>query len=403
MRIMILSSAPWTNTGYARIVENLYTELNKIGGYDIAVTGLQQVTRIENYRGCTIYPAMGNFHEGDIKWQKHRLKENMKYHNSDILLCIFQGDNPGYREFTEIIPDKTVWYMPIEGEIIYPKHDLFEAARKVKKVIAMTNSAGDQFKKRGIPHEVVYLGHNPKIFKRNYNKGLNEPVMVYFPDVNEQHIIPASELLKIKEKLGVECMFGFVAENFGIKKRLERLIEAFSIFSKGKSDVHLHLHTNPIAAKGIELPQLIECYNLEKNKISFSYGTYTSSGWSEVALNILYNTFDVYVTASSGGGFELPNFETASLGIPQLCPNFMPFNELYPDGERSLLCKCIPQMTQIGENRALVLVDDMVKKMQIMYEDKNLRKLLGDNCAKWASQYTWQAAAKRFDMILRSM
>jgi len=407
MRIMIFSNSPahpTTNSGYANIVKNLSYELARLG-HDIAITGMQTSYEMGNIGKIPIYPLLPDFHAVDsLNMQVRQLSLNMKHHGSDLLLCIFQGDSKWYNPFTQIVPDKTCWFMPLEGEIIYKNHQVWNDARKVKKVVAMTNSAGEQFRKQGISCETIYLGYNPKLFRKDYNKKLQEQIIIYFPANNEEIVLPACKLPEWKEKMGIECMLGFNAQNFGVKKRIERLIEAYSIFAKDKKDVHLHLHTLPIGVKGLNLLEIINYYDI-KDKITFSYGNFGSSGWSEHALNILYNQFDIYVSASSGEGFGLPILESAAVGVPQIHPDFAPFNEFlgYDDNKRGLLAKCIKQFTSAGEARALVDIQSLAEKMEIMYADDGLRQTLGQNAQKWASQYTWSRCAAQFDKVFRSM
>lgn len=399
-RIMILSNSPHIHSGYSQVISNLAVALKGLG-HDISITGMQSSYSMGDYKGIPVYPLLPDFHSvGNPQTQIYQLIMNIKTHRSDILLCMFQGDSM-YNSFTKV-HQNTVWYMPVEGEIVYKDHPVFNDARGVKQVVALTHSAGSQFTIRGIGNKVIYPGFNPKIFRRNYRKDLREPVAIYFPKQNEEVVIPANSIPELKKKLGIDCFLGFVGQNFGVKKRIELLIEAFSIFAKGKSDVHLHLHTLPVHNQGINLFEIIDYFDI-RDKITFSYGNIRSSGWSESCLNILYNTFDIYATASSGGGFELPNFESATLGVPQVAPNFIPFNELYPDGDRGLLCKTTRQMTQAGEFRALADVEDLAQKMEMLYNDKGLRKKLGDSCAKWSAQYTWTKCAEKFDDLFRSI
>jgi len=407
MRVHIFSNSPaypTTGSGYANIVKNISFELSK-PGYDIAITGMQTSYEMGNIGKIPIYPLLPDFHAVDsLNMQLRQLSLNMKYHGSDILLCIFQGDSKWYNPFTQIIPDKTVWMMPLEGEIIYKNHQVWNDARKVKKVVAMTNSAGEQFRKQGISCDVIYLGYNPKAFRKEYNKNLQESIIIYFPANNEELILPACKLPEWKEKMGIECMFGFNAQNFGVKKRFERLIEAFSIFAKDKNDVHLHLHTLPVGVKGLNLLEIINYYDI-KDKITFSYGNFGSSGWSEHALNILYNQFDIYVSASSGEGFGLPILESAAVGVPQIHPDFAPFNEFlgHDEDKRGLLAKCIKQFTSAGEERALVDIQSLAEKMEIMYTQDDFREMLGRNAQKWASEYTWARTAREFDKVFKDM
>lgn len=307
-----------------------------------------------------------------------------------------------YNPFTQVHPN-TVWHVPIEGQIVYRNHPLFATARTVKKVVAMTHSAGEQLSSHGIENTVIYLGYNPKVFRQDYLKSLDEPVNIYFPEGNQETTIPASALLELKSGLGVNFIVGYGGQNFGVRKRPERLIEAFSIFAKDKKDVHLHMHCFPASSRGANLIEIADYYGV-KDKLTFSYGSFRSSGWSAQALNILYNIFDIFATASSGEGFGLMHLESMAAGVPQCAPDTQPFQEFfgYDDEKRGLLAKSIGQMTPAGEIRALVDVKSLAEKMEALYAYDDLRQQLSRNCLEWARAYTWDKIAAQFDQLFKS-
>jgi len=414
MCIMIVSDSPDMNSGYSRIITNLGPELQKLG-YNIAISGIQTALPNQHYKDIKVYQLLNDFNKVNVPEMDNRLTQNIKTHKSDVVLCLFQGDSK-YNPFTQ--HKNTVWYIPIEGHIIYKSSPIFRDARKVHKVVSMTHCAGKQLTRQGINNTTIYLGHDSAIYKKGFNNELDETVPVYFPETNDEFSVPANELLDMKENMGIECMFGFVGQNFGVKKRIERLIEAFSIFAKDKTDVHLHLHCHPEGKKvlfsdskkilvtynGLNLFEIIDYYNI-RNKITFSYGEVTSSGWSESALSNLYNIFDVYASASSGEGFGLPHLESMACGVPQLAPDGDPFPEFFgvDDEKCGLLAKCTRQLTSAGEERALVDVKDLAEKMEIIYAQDDFRRMLGSNAQKWASEYTWSRCAAQFDKVFRSM
>lgn len=401
MKLQILSNSPFVNSGYSQVVTNLATELKKLG-YNIGITGMQSSYRMEEYRGIPVYPIMNDYHEASsIQAQINRLIMNMKHHGSEALLCLFQGDSL-YNPFTQIHPN-TIWYVPIEGQIIYKNHPLFRDAKKVKKVVSMTHSAGKQLSEHGIENTTIYHGYNPKIFRKDYKRDLNEPITIYFPLKNEEVIMPASALREFKDKMGIEYLIGYGGQNFGVRKRPERLIEAFSIFAKDKKNVHLHMHCLPIHMKGLNLLEVLDYYNI-KDKVTFSYGTFRSSGWSPQALNILYNQFDTFASASSGEGFGLMHLESMAVGVPQIAPDVEPFREFFGhDGEkRGLLAEATGQLTPAGEIRGLVDVNNLAEKMTILHAQDNWKQI-SYNCEQWAIQFTWDKIAKQFDEVLKNV
>lgn len=400
--IMMLTDSPRTNSGYATVVKNLAPELVKLG-YNVAITGRQNAYTMESYKDIPIYPIMSNFHEANnIQVQMHRLMMNIQHHKSDVLMCHFQGDSM-YNPFTQVFPN-VIWYIPIEGEIVYKNHPLIRDAKKVKQVVAQTKAGHNELAKKGIKSETIYHGYAPTIFKKGWDHELEEEVIVYYPVKKSEIRLPIQDVPKIKDMMGAEFVVGFVGQNFGVRKRIERLIEAFSIFADDKKDVLLHLHCMPAHMRGVNLFEFIEYYDIA-DKVIFSYGDFTSSGWSDEALNVLYNSFDIFASATSAEGFGLSHLEIMPAGVPQVVPDFPPMDEFCGDDERGLRAKGMKQLSssQSGELRFLVDPKDMAAKIQILYDDKALREKMGKNCQQWVQSYTWPKIALKFDKVFRSI
>ena len=402
MRIMILTDSPKTNSGYATVVKNLPPELVK-RGYNIAITGMQDAYRIESYKDIPIYPIMSNFHEANnIQAQMHRLMMNIQHHKSDVLMCHFQGDSM-YNPFTQVFP-KVIWYIPIEGEIVYRNHPLIRDAKKVKQIVAQTKAGQRELAKKGVKSECIYHGYDPMIFKKGWDHELEEEVIVYYPVKKSEIRLSIHDIPKIKEMVGAEFVVGFVGQNFGVRKRIERLVEAFSIFAEGKKDVLLHLHCMPAHMRGVNLFEFIEYYDIA-DKVIFSYGDFISSGWSDAALNVLYNSFDVFASATSAEGFGLSHLEIMPAGVPQVVPNFAPMDEFCGNDERGLRANGMKQLASSGSGELRFLVDtkDLAAKMQILYDDKALRQKMGKNAQEWVKSYTWPKIALKFDKVFKGM
>jgi len=179
-----------------------------------------------------------------------------------------------------------------------------------------------------------------------------------------------------------------------------------------KDRLHLHLHCLPQSNTGLDLLELCNRLRIQEN-VSFSYGSWRSSGWSENALSILYNLSDVGVSATSSEGFGLPIIESMTCGIPQIAPNCTSLTELIGDkilenstqiGQRGLLAKIndsdmIIDMT----SRQIVDIADLSVKMKEMYSNKELREICSKNCLKFVQPHTWSNIAKKWDKLLKEM
>ena len=82
-------------------------------------------------------------------------------------------------------------------------------------------------------------------------------------------------------------------------------------------------------------------------------------------LNIM-STFDIFCLPTRREGFGLVFAEAMSYGIPVVGPNIKPICEFVENNKSGLLCK--PEC-----------VDDFVNKIKQLYENRNLRELIGKN------------------------
>ena len=165
----------------------------------------------------------------------------------------------------------------------------------------------------------------------------------------------------------------------------------------------------PISIGGMNLIKVIQDLGIENN-IIFSYGTYRSSGWTDQAINMLYNTADVNISASSSEGFCLPVLEGFATGIPMIAPNCSSFIELIGDGEkdpensRGLLAHIGEwQMIENGSERALVNELHLSIMMKKMYQNEDLRKTFSKNSIKFAQNYTWEKIIKEWDQLIKNL
>lgn len=225
-----------------------------------------------------------------------------------------------------------------------------------------------------------------------------------------EYNIPVSGLTMITRG---KFVFGFVGQNTGVRKRIERLIKAYSLMIKDnrqlKDRTILHLHTLPMAVNGVNLIKIIGELGLNDNVI-FSYGTYRSSGWSDRALSILYNTFSVFVSATSSEGFSLGHLESMACGVPCISPDCSSMTELIGDGYRDsetarglLVSTGEWQLIENGSYRFLVNEICMAMAMKRMYDDNKLRERFGKNASEWTKKYNWTNICDQWNKLLKSM
>ncbi len=451
MKIHFLSDSPKSNSGFANVTKNLALGLRKLG-YNVSLSGFQTIYP-EFYNGIPVLPMATNIDEIS------QVQNNIMKVNPDIVIYISDAYTDA-RKFLNVFP-RTLTYCPVEGSGI-PNHMVANLNKVAEhgKVIAQCSYGYNEMKKAGINvTKWIYHGFDDKVFypiddkeieseskycyyrteqgqmstdlKLIYDRGchnckFNSNEQISCPFYKEETVtiskymhgkdgekgnwaqiegIPISNLrYQIK---GKKFMYLFVGANHMIRKKIERLLVAYSILigeSKQLSDrIILHLHTNPVALTGIDLLEVANRLGIQ-NSISFSYGS-----WSENGLNILYNIADCHVSATSSEGFSLPHLESMAVGLPQISPDCTSMTELIGNDKdstknRGLLAKISEQyMIQDLSYRSLVDERDLALKMKEMYTNKNLRDKCGDNALKFAQTYIWDKICDEWNQLLNDM
>lgn len=460
MNVHILSNSPTRiNSGFGIVCRNLALGLNKLG-HNISVSNMQGIYDTEYWNDITIYPlnsvsgASGNsFYTNEVK----QFISNLKDSKAEIVIIIYPcyDDALVLNRLHEIHPN-TVWYYPCEGENL-PLNWIKELG-KVKKVIPMTNQGKFELEKKGLKNvykSSIYHGYDPNIFKvldtnSTYCKWSTEKyqligdrkhlcergcfkcigngndmcckyfeaekVVMNFGDGGEELVGNIEKLKRIKDTFGVDCIYGFIGDNNGKRKRIDLLLNSYmSLPNSVKKDSLLLLHTLPNGGDGYNLIENIK--NWEKKhgkgssgKLAFVYG-YDGAGnsWSNEALNTFYNIIDVNVSCSGAEGFCLPVLESMVLGKPNIAPKFSSFVELIGNEEskeeqRGLLADIRGYDTlSNGVKRCVVDIKKTADCMERLHYNKNERKNMGDNAFEWVKGYTWDNISKEFDGVLGAL
>lgn len=453
MKIHILSNSLRLNSGFSVVAKNLAIGLKKLG-HDVTYTGMQTAYGSEFGYDIEVLPIQVGFIDDMTQYMMtlDRIKP-------DIVINNFQADYE-YNDFPKVFK-KCLWYVPVEGRNLPQKmsNDLLHIKMNGGEIIAQCRYGQEEIRLAlgGIDVPFIYHGYDDKIFKpldikkdhdkmsycyykTDYAKVSSDPLMLHrqgcyncqltkseeikCPHYKEEHVsvlkfingkwgednIPVTKLPLITKG---RFVFLFVGQNLGVRKRIERLLRAYSIFlqqSKQLKDrTYMHLHCMPISINGVNLIKTIQDLGIQDN-IIFSYGTYRSSGWSDNAMSILYNTVDVNVSASSSEGFGLSTIESMACGKPNIGPACSSFIELIGDGEkdpehsRGLLASIGEwQMIENGSERALVNEQNLAMMMKKLYTDEKLIDKFSKNAIKFANQYTWDKICIQWNDLITKM
>lgn len=453
MRIHFISDSPKSNSGFANVCKNISMGLKKLG-HEVSISGFQ-TSFLEYYNGIPILPMATNIDEIS------QIQINIMKTNPNVVFYI----NDAYTDaskFLNIFP-RMITYTPVEG-ITIPNH-MVQNLNKVAengKVIAQCEYGYHEMLTSGINvHSYIYHGYNPDIFhpiepnnidkeskycyfKTEQGQTNIDPKLLYDhscqncvkSDINEQidclfykeETITLSKydkesnqwmqiedvpISKLRDSINPskKFMFLFVGANHMLRKKIERLLKAYTFLIKQSKQledrIHLHLHTNPISPTGIDLLEIANRFNIQNN-ISFSFGN-----WSENALNILYSIADCQVSATSSEGFSLPVLEGFATGLPMIAPDCTsqteligvaedPTNSNKTIGPRGLLAHIqADYMIQDLTYRSLVDEYDLAEKMKELFNNKKMIEKYGQNSVHFAKNYTWEKICEQWDKLLK--
>lgn len=332
MKILWLSELG-TGSSFSRVTEEMATELHKMG-HDIQVISKhpEVKTKINTYLFNTGYNG--------------KIPKSKTY---DIL--IFLGSTDDAITMIRLFKDMTTiamkcCYCPIEF-----KNNKCEKLNFYDKIFTMTH-----FGKKDIniplKTSVINHGSSSTSFFKLSRKSCRERCRECGINIGDNDFVI------------------FNGNRNEYRKRLDLTIKSFLKFKETVCPTaKLLLHCGNYKSND---PSIIMT---SKNSQSEEHPNFTSG-----FLNIIYNACDVGINTSMGEGWGLVSFEMASLGIPQVVPNFSSYPEIFGGRQGHELVDVTEQ--KIGwcgnekENSyepigGVVSVDDCVEKLKTIHKNYN--------------------------------
>lgn len=328
-------------------------------------------------------PQSGVPENPDARFGTGALKQYLKREQPDILWVLgdsfFFGpqsaNNHVFSNFYQLdfAPAKSVFWFPSDGELL-PNNS--EAVfRKFDKLVSISKFGQDQ----------IIRGAKP------LSKGLDCDFIPHGSDSTKFY--PFNDIQKVQnrtkwaQKLSPvngrvidftnKFICGIVARNQP-RKDLVRLLQIWKEFTKDKPDTILLMHTDPIDPSGPQLLPIIQYFEIPN--IVFTGMNVGQGQFSEKDLNEVYNLMDVHTLHTSGEGFGVPTIESQFAGVPSVTTNYTTCKELVLDSECGLGVDYDEVIGQCYVMRAVPDKIDFVKKLNLVYSDRNLLKKFAANC-----------------------
>ena len=368
-KILWVSDSPLTSTSYGKVTHELCRRIGKEA--EVHVLSLL-------YYGKSVRGENYFIHSYEDTRSLMSALENIK---PDFLVWI--GDTIAMNDILKVDLGQTKFipYSPCDGyPILFGSKPILD---KAYKIIATSKYTKKVLKEYGYDSEVLYHGVDTNIYKPEkidkMNYGIDNSKFVFL----------------------------HVGVNTG-RKMIWRLIKCFNEFAKDKDDVVLLIRTIPEGEYNlVEFTNFRFSELFKKKKIYFSLPSMFNPAPEDFMAG-LYKISDVYVSASSGEGFGMPYIESMACKKPVIAPNHSSTPEILTEavdgiGSRGIATKIDAYATDMKYyiDKGICSIEDTVKAMNLLYEDKKKRDEFGENGLKFVKKFcNWDDIAKKLMVIL---
>ena len=304
MRILWLSNAPWSPSGYGEQTA-LFAPRFQALGHEVGIAanyGLQSSST--TWRGMPVYPASRD-------WGNPTISTFARAFGAErvIALCDAWVMRPAQWEDVHMAIWAPVDHWPI------PPPVLGVLQHERVRPIAMSRFGENMM--RSFKLEPLYVPH-----------GVDTAVFRPRPEMRAQ----AREALELPPDAFV---VGWVAANKGNpsypRKGFPQGFDAFARFARRHDDAHMYVHTRaqPTGVDGIDLDTLSQAVAIPKGRLVFPPDHAWDLGIMDAEfVGNLYAAFDVLLNPSWGEGFGIPILEAQACGVPVIVSDHSAMTEL---------------------------------------------------------------------------
>ena len=319
MKLLWISNAPWTASGYGSQTRQLVPR--------IAASGIEvECVANDGTRGDREWQGILVRGSGYDRYSRDSLLEDMRRSGADAVISLYDAwvYTEGMRDPFEGVPNVASW-VPVDH---FPTPmSLYAWLGNGHRAIAMS-----RFGER-------CLRDTSKGFELSGAAGF--PVD-YAPHAIEDVFYPRDR--SFREDIGVPAdayLVGIVAANNGTKivdrKGFGEMAHALGRFMAAHPDAYVYVHTVKETHDGINLDMLFGFCDVPTDRLRWADQYAVKKGSiSDGDMARIYSAFDVLLGTSRGEGFGLPHLEAQACGVPVILSNWTASAELVaPDFDMS--------------------------------------------------------------------
>jgi len=188
------------------------------------------------------------------------------------------------------------------------------------------------------------------------------------------------------------------------RKRLDITLTGFAEFVKGKPEnIKIYMHCGRID-QHIDILEFSDRLNLGERLLV----TNTKNGAQTVPvalINLIYNCCEVGINTGIGEGWGLPNFEHASIGMPQVVAGHSALKELYSDCGVIVRPRYSWTQDNIMTKGKVVTPEDVATALDKIYNNRTLYDTLSKKSFEKfnAPEYDWSNISLIWDKLFKSL
>jgi|HubBroStandDraft_3_1064219.scaffolds.fasta_scaffold29856_2 glycosyltransferase involved in cell wall biosynthesis len=301
MRILWLSRVPWAAGGYSNQTA-MFTRRLAAAGHEVAIVGVEGIASgMVEWRGIPVYPMLANDFRNVTIIGLHYLDWQ-----ADLMISLHDADrivDPALvRRFPRL---RWMLWFPIDSTTL--SLNVQRRLGAVSLPVAISRFGERVASDHGIA--VRYVPHG-------VDTGVFQPL----------------DRTAARTRRGWPArgfVAGMVAANDGTRKAFPQHIEGFARFHRKHPDSLLYLHTEEVAASGLDLSTLcLEAGLKIGSDVVFCDPYRYFVGIPEAEMAALYSALDVLLLVTKGEGFGIPLIEAQACGTPVVVGDWSAMSEL---------------------------------------------------------------------------
>lgn len=186
-----------------------------------------------------------------------------------------------------------------------------------------------------------------------------------------------------------------------IRKDYPSTYKALRPVLRAHDDVDVHFHCQPVAPDGYNLNSVR--FNDEdiRDRVSFTPSLGGFLGASQAQLATLYAAADLFVTTSWGEGFGLTILEAMASGTTVIAQDCSAISEVV--GEAGIRVRPKGRISMpMGQEMYLPDVERFTYWIEHLYGARKVRESLAAAAVTQAAKFSWDEAARMFDLELQA-